>query len=137
MTHNTFPPIKDRLTQLSERMEAWRKDPKKSRYIPEELWQAAVDLTKDYSIYHISKTLRLNYKDLKNRVKSQMQGDLAIDNSPSPSFIELDIKKTSPSEEQCIVTMEDGNGAKMTIQLQSKRGLDLYELSRSFWKKRP
>jgi hypothetical protein len=65
---DSLTPATDPLSQLSARMEAWRNDPKKSRRIPQELWQAAVELSKEYSINQISKALRLSYTDLKKRV---------------------------------------------------------------------
>lgn len=46
----------------------WRKTREKRCPIPEELWNAAVRLTQDYSVSHVARTLRLNYTRLKQRV---------------------------------------------------------------------
>ena len=57
----------DTLSKVTARFAAWRNDSKRTKKIPEELWQAAVGLSNEYSINQISKTLRLNYADLKKR----------------------------------------------------------------------
>ena len=89
-------------------MEAWRNDPKKSRRIPQELWQAAVELSKKYSINQISKALRIGYTDLKKRVMAHGKENLpTIKTQPDMKFIELGIEPSS-STPVCIVEMEDG-----------------------------
>jgi hypothetical protein len=124
----------DPFSRLSARIEAWRNDPRKSKQMPEELWKAAVELSKEYSVYYISKTLRINYKNLKKRVKPQIKKSLPIVKDYRPHFIELGIEKPS-SEPECTIEMEDGSGAKMKIHLRGATDLDLYELSRAFWGK--
>ena len=126
----------DPLSRLAARMEAWRNDPKKSRRIPQELWQAAVGLSKDYTINQISKAPGLSYTDLKKRVMAQKKENLpATKTQPDMNFIELGVEPSSSTPE-CIVEMEDGNGAKMRIHLRGQTDLDLYELGRTFWSKR-
>mgnify|MGYP001155023009 CR=1 FL=1 len=137
MPHQDYlTPATDPLSQLAARMEAWRNDPKKSRRIPQELWQVAVELSKEYSINQISKALRLSYTDLKKRVMAQSKENLpAIKTQPDMKFIELGVEPSSSTPE-CIVEMEDGNGTKMRIHLRGRTDLDLCELGRTFWSKR-
>ncbi len=125
----------DTLSKVTARFAAWRNDSKRTKKIPEELWQAAVGLSNEYSINQISKTLRLNYTDLKKRVKvvSKENPPAAAPQSPM-KFIELGLEKPS-SMQQCTVTMEDSSGARMQIHLNGKTDLDLYELIRAFWSK--
>ena len=59
---NTAP---DTLSKVTARFAAWRNAPKRSKKIPEDLWQAAVELSNQYSINQISKALRLSYTYLK------------------------------------------------------------------------
>ena len=125
----------DSLAQLAARIEAWRNDPKKPKRMPEALWIAAAELSKDSSVSHISKVLRLDYNALKKRVHPQIKKNIpAVKAQPSFNFIELDIEKTS-SIPECTIEMEKGNGAKMKICLRGRADLDLYELSRAFWGK--
>jgi len=125
----------DSLSKVTARFSAWRNAPKRTKKIPEELWQAAVELSNEYAINQISKTLRLNYTDLKKRVKMVNKENLPTATPQSRmKFIELGGDPGSPAPE-CIVEMQDGNGAKMRIHLHGKTDLDLYELSRAFWNK--
>lgn len=125
------------LSKVTERFAAWRNAPKRSKKIPEDLWQAAVELSNEYSINQISKALRLSYTDLKKRVKMVSKENLpTVKPQPRTKFIELGIESGSSAPE-CIIEMEDGSGAKMRIHLHGKTDLDLYELSRVFWSKQP
>jgi hypothetical protein len=127
----------DGLSRVAMRFAAWRNTPKRTRRIPEDLWQAAVDLTKDYSINKISNALRLSYSDFKKRVESECQDPLpAITPPPRMKFIELGVE-SHVSVPECMVEMENGSGGKLRIHLRGKNNLDLYELSRAFWSKTP
>lgn len=125
-------PVADSLSRLAARIEAWRNGPKKSKQMPEELWQAAMALSKVHSVYHVSQTLRINYKNLKKRVTLQMQKSLPEVKDHLPRFIEVGLERPS-SIPECTVEMEDGRGAKMKIHLRGATDLDLFELGRAFW----
>lgn len=137
MSHqNLLRPSADPLSRLAARFEEWRSMPKRSKKIPQELWQAAVDLSKEYSINQISKALRLSYTDLKKRVESENKENLPlIKTQPNMKFVELDLEKPVSISEYT-VEMEDGSGAKMRIHLRGRTDLDLYELGRTFWNKK-
>ncbi len=111
--------------------ENWRKTRKNHREpIPKQLWGAAVTLTKQYPINHVSKALRLNYTDLKNHCKKQ-SSTKPVENKTS-TFVELDGSEIfTPSE--CIVEMEDSSGAKMRMCFRGKTDFDLMELGKTFW----
>jgi hypothetical protein len=135
MQQNSLTPAMNSLNQLATRFEEWRNNPKKSKRIPQKLWQAAVDLSKEYSINYVSKALRLSYTDLKKRVEAENKEDLPlIKRQPDMKFIELGPEKPS-SIPQCTIEMENGSGAKMKIHLHGGTDPDLYELSRAFWSK--
>ena len=125
---------KPTVEEIRDQFETWRKTREKRTPIPDALWEAAVSLSPRYSLYQISKALRLNYNDLKCRIQtspSSLQSPPAID----PSFIELGLKDPLlPAE--CIVEMEDQNGAKMRMCFKGEAGLDLLELGKVFWGKR-
>ncbi len=118
------------LTQLSEQIERWRQTRKGRRPMPEQLWQAAAQLSKQSSINKVSKALGLNYTALKKRVYPHDQPV----NAPAPSpFIELGIEHQAAPVAECIVEMEDGCGAKMKMHFRGKTDLDLVELGKAFW----
>ncbi len=120
------------MNEVMARIEEWRNTRKRRKPMPEELWEAAASLSKEYSIHRISKALRLNYTALKKRI----QPDECSSNSKAgvPAFIELDLASSSISE--CIVEMEDGSGAKMRMHFRGKTDFDLLELGKAFWGKK-
>jgi hypothetical protein len=56
------------LEQVKERFAQWRQNRKGREPIPDELWQAAVGLTTEYSVTKIVKTLNLTHSDFKERM---------------------------------------------------------------------
>jgi len=71
--------------------ETWRKTRNSRQPIPDQLWQAAFKLSKNYSIYKIAKTLQLDYTKLKNFTSAGTNHHLPIVKDISPAFIELGI----------------------------------------------
>ena len=128
----TAPDSKPTLEGIQKQFETWRQTREKRAPIPAPLWDAAVNLSKDYSILQISKALRLNYTDLKDRVLSQPDEEIVKVEHNLP-FIELDFEQTKSSS-HCVIEMEKSNGAKMKMYFTGERSLDLLELGKSFWR---
>jgi hypothetical protein len=76
------------LEQVRERFEEWRATREKRGRVPEELWDAAVDLTYRHSICIVSKTLRLDFNGLKQRVHKKRHG-------AETGFIAFDLRPVS------------------------------------------
>jgi hypothetical protein len=123
------------LEEVRDQFEHWRRSREKRSVIPDALWQAAILLFPKYSFCQISKTLRLNYTDLKHRVEAR-RSTFEQSAVPEPAFVELGLRgPIHPAE--CIVEMEDQKGAKMRMHFKGEAGLDLLELGKAFWRKRP
>jgi hypothetical protein len=122
------------LEQVCHQFECWRQSRKKRCPIPEKLWQAAESLYPEHSLYHISKALRLNYTDLKQRFEHK-QPDFIAPPIDAAEFIELAVKSSIPPAE-CLVEMEDPYGAKMRMHFRGGAGLDLLELGKIFLSRR-
>ncbi|MBU0767414.1 hypothetical protein KKF55_06615 [Patescibacteria group bacterium] len=122
------------LEQVCQQFEYWRQTREKRCAIPEELWRAAKSLYPGYSLYHISKALRLNYTDLKQRFEQKQPTFIPRPINPA-EFIELKVNSgIQPAE--CLVEMEDPFGAKMRMHFKGGAGLDLLELGRVFLSRR-
>ena len=122
------------LEQVCGQFEYWRQTRQKRCPIPEKLWRAAESLYPEYSLYHISKALRLNYTDLKQRLEQKQPGFIPPPIKPS-EFIEVKINPAIHPLE-CLVEMEDPSGAKMRMHVKGGAGLDLLELGRIFLSRR-
>ena len=57
----TLPTVRHPLEVVRDQFETWRKRRPCRGRIPEALWQAAVGLCKEHSIFEVSRALRLNY----------------------------------------------------------------------------
>ncbi len=132
MNQENLPDSRPTLKDIQNQFEIWRRTREKRVPIPAPLWEAAVNLSKDYTILQISKALRLNYTDLKDRVLSQPDEEIVKVEHNLP-FIELDFEQPkSPSH--CVIEMEKSNGAKLKMYFTGERSLDLLELGKSFWR---
>jgi hypothetical protein len=111
------------------RLQQWRRDRKHGERIPEELWMAAVKLTKRYRPARIAHTLGLDYAGLKQRLKAAKQDDRS---ASQPGFIEL-LPLTPSSLCQCTMEIEDRRGAKMKLEFQAVSAGDVAAVSRALW----
>ena len=130
----TTAAIRPTLESVGHQFGAWRKRRRCRGQIPEALWQAAVELCRDHSIFEVSRALRLNYNGLKNRVPKARDTGLAVGRRSDFGFVKLDLGvPITPSE--CLVEMEAPNGAKMRMSFKgSPRDFDPVDLSRVFWR---
>lgn len=115
------------LEDVQQRFEEWRrKRRRRAEPIPEELWGAAVRLTKEHSVAHLSKTLRLNYTKLNRR---------AFPRGPAggPKLVEVDLCPPEGSGGQCVLEMEEPHGRKLKLALKGKVDLDVVGAIRAMW----
>ena len=141
-------PLPARLERAQRRFERWRQTRKIPSRIPERLWALAARIAGACGISRTAKTLRVNYRVLKQRVDHDVaarsrpeksgaeQRWPSLDGSGSvPAFLELAPPRPVGSC-QCVLELEDHSGAKMRISLESTETPDLAALSRSFWELR-
>lgn len=119
-------------SEVQSRFAAWRKN-KQSKCIPEELWEAAVTLSPEYSIHKISRGLSLSHADLKKRIASTKTRS-ACNSNLSRSFVAIDIPPMHSAE--CIIEMEHRTGNKMRMHFKGSVDLDLQSFAESFWSER-
>mgnify|MGYP001552079715 CR=1 FL=1 len=134
MNSQNFLPIESRLENAKSSFHNWRTTRTKKTRIPEALWKEAVALYPEYTLGKISSALRLSHTDLKKRIKLSEQ-DPASDAERVPAFIEVGFPTEPATVSECVVEMEDGNGAKMRMCFKGKTDFDLLELGRAFWRK--
>jgi hypothetical protein len=134
VTNITLPPLRHSLEVVRNQFETWRKGRRCRGRIPEALWQAAVGLCRERSICEVSRTLRLNYHGLKNRVTRARDRSPAVGQRPDLGFVRLDLGGAIGSSEY-LVEMKAPNGARMRMSFRGTgREVDPVELSRVFWR---
>ena len=115
------------------RFEKWRRMRKTRARIPEPLWDAAVKMAVAYGLHRTAKTLSVNYYSLKKRVDKEVAAASESKADAATTFVEL----TPPSVGggcECLLELDDADGAKMRVHLNGIAAPDLAALSRSFWR---
>lgn len=119
------------LSEVQARFATWRKIKPRGCRIPEELWSAAVELTKIHSLNNVSRVLKLNYTDLQKRSAGYIP-ERQYHSRQSSGFIAIDLPcPESPAE--CVLEMSHKNGNTMRMHFKGKVALDLQSLAESFW----
>jgi len=136
MDQKNITGVSSDLNKVKSAFEAWRKTKTKGSSIPQDLWKQAIALYPKFSIGKISTTLSLSYTDLKKRVENKIGKHSSFLNDPVAAFMEFDFSSACSSVSECVVEMEDGNGAKMRMCFKGKTDFDLLELGKSFWMRR-
>ena len=125
-----FPP---RVEALRRRFKQWRRTRKIGSRIPEALWAAAVKLAEAYGIHPTAKALGIDYYCLKKRLEERPASRSKIATPANGAkFVELSAAARTGIPE-CILELEDVEGAKMRIQVKGIEAGDLAALSRSLW----
>jgi hypothetical protein len=112
MSRKRTAPIPEAISQLQRQLEQFRSTQPGRTKLPEPLWQAAVELARQYGIYAVAQPLRLDYMRLKQRlggVPSQSP------KASQPAFIEL-IGNGAAALPECVIEFESPDGGKMRIQ---------------------
>jgi hypothetical protein len=122
--------IASTLDQVQQRFESWRQRRKKRTRIPQSLWKAAVALSEEYSICHLSKVLRVNYTALKNQVLKLNPPAPSASYVPTATFLEL---PPPAAALESTIEIVRGDGAVMTMHLKAATRSDLLELGKAFW----
>ena len=108
MNRKSIPAIPEAILQLQRQLDQFRSTQPRRTKLPESLWQAAVELARQYGVYPVAHPLRLDYMGLKKRL-----GGVPIirRKATKPAFVEL----ITPHEE-CVIEFESPRGNKMRIQ---------------------
>jgi hypothetical protein len=91
-----------------------------------------------YGVCRTSKTLRVSYYALKERLQKETGSSdvTSAESGNEATFVEWALPARSDSAE-CVLELEDAAGAKMRVHLKGLEAPDLLALSRSFWGGKP
>jgi hypothetical protein len=104
-------PIPEPIAQLQTQLEQFRGNQSGRTKLPESLWQAAVELARQYGVFAVAHPLRLDYTRLKKRLSvAPTNGRKAT----KPAFVEL-IAPSRAQIEECVIEFESSGGSKMRI----------------------
>ena len=116
------------IEDVRKQFEQWRQTRNKRGVIPDQLWEAAIALSKYHAPHKISQALRLNYSDFKKRVDRSQSKHLP--DAIQPKFIGFEIGDRQSAE--YFIEMAHENGAAMKARIKGSH-IDFIELSKIFW----
>lgn len=115
------------LARLERRFSSWRATRSVGERIPSSLWRAATKAAAEHGLNRTASVLSLDYYSLKKRVD-----DLDSESSSdAPMFVELSPGSLGVTNE-CVIEIENGDGARMRVHLKGEALPDLLPLSRLF-----
>ena len=127
MNRKSTLPIPEAIVQLQRQLDQFRSSLPRRTKLPESLWQAAVELARQYGIYPVAHPLRLDYMGLKKRLGEVPSRRKAT----KPAFVELIAPHATPLEE-CVIEFDAPSGSKMRIQWKAAAPRDWVSLLRAW-----
>jgi hypothetical protein len=128
MNRRSTGPIPEAITQLQRQLEQFRSTWPARTKLPDALWQAAVELARQYGIYAVSQPLRLDYTRLKQRLGGV---PIQLRKANQPAFLEV-IGSGATALPECVIEFEAANGGKMRIQWKASVPPDWVSLLRAW-----
>jgi hypothetical protein len=129
----------EEIHQLLNKFEEWRKGKKSVKdRIPAELWTEAVQLAEKYSVFRVSKRLRLSYMDLKKRMRN-WNGENASVLGEERDFLELKVSSRFLTAGRggmspCIMEIIRSDGAQLRVYSRSGAPFDIMRICEGFMK---
>jgi hypothetical protein len=120
--------IPEAITQLQRQLEQFRSSQSGRTKLPESLWQAAVELARQYGIYAVAHPLRLDYTRLKQRLAGIAS---PTPKGKGPAFIEL-MGRPPAVLPECVIEFESASGSKMRVQWKAAVPPDWASLLRAW-----
>ena len=119
-------PAGDILSDVRSQFKRWRRRRPRGTRIPAALWQAAVEAAGEHGVSKTAQELSLDYYGLKKRLESSAPSA----SSTGRGFVEIPLPSTAP---ECVLELEDGQGARLRVELKGAAPAELETLARAFW----
>lgn len=124
------------LEELRGQLDAWRREGRPGRHIPEALWNAAAGLAREMGVNRVVRALHLDYVRLQRRVSGQVPSKKQASPTPAePTFVELAVEAVSRPPE-CVVEFE-GRGGKVTMRLTGHDPMAIVALAQTLARAEP
>jgi hypothetical protein len=121
-------PISEPIVQLQRQLDQFRSTQPRRTKLPEPLWQAAVELARQYGIYPVAHPLRLDYMQLKKRLGGVPSFRRK---KTKPAFVEL-ITPHPVTLGECVIEFESAGRGTMRIQWKAATPPDWTSLLRAW-----
>ncbi len=129
MKQGSHRPSRDILRDVRRQFERWRKSRRRGTRIPEALWRAAVEASREHGVSKVSQALRLDYYGLMKRLESTRK---LSESEPAAgrAFVEIPLFASAP---ECVLEMEDAQGARLRVELKGSAAAHCEALAQALW----
>jgi len=131
------------LAGVVKQFQEWRTNRGKVERIPEALWQTAVSLYPRYNANKIARALRLNFVELRDRIRPRAKatGNAKRKSTPRSGakidrlhFMELPAAAVGGDQSECHLKVRNGRGGvRITLRLKGSGVGQLLETLRGLW----
>lgn len=119
-------------TELNRRLQDWRRHHQAPTPLPDEIWEEAVEIAAVHGVYQTSRTLGLNYANLKKRVEDARHVVEPTPALPSgPTFVEL-LAPMAAVVGECALEVASRQGARMRVEMRNVPVSGLATILREF-----
>ncbi len=104
--------------------------------MPESLWEAAMQLAKEYGVSPVQGILRIDYRGLEYRATGVDKSKSAkAPPPPKTTFVELaPLTSSSIRRAEHTIELEDAAGRRMTVKVSGGSLTELLPLAQAFWR---
>ena len=126
------------LSAVVDRFQQWRRSRTKIGRIPDALWQAAVALYPRYSVFRIARVLRLNFVELRDRIRPRAKATGNAKRKSTPGSVErlhfMELPAAGGGQSECHLKVRNGRGGvRITLRLKGLGVGQLLETLRGLW----
>ena len=126
------------LAGVVKQFQEWRTNRGKVERIPEALWQAAVALYPRYSVFRIARVLRLNFVELRDRIRPRAKATGNAKRKSTPGSVErlhfMELPAAGGGQSECHLKVRNGRGGvRITLRLKGLGVGQLLETLRGLW----
>lgn len=130
--------VERELAGLVKQFQEWRTNRGKVERIPEALWQAAVALYPRYSVFRIARALRLNFVELRDRIRPRAKAPEKAKRKSTSGSVErlhfMELPAAGGSQSECHLKVRNGRGGvRITLRLKGSGVGQLLETLRGLW----
>ena len=121
-------PIPEPIALLQRQLDQFRSTQPRRTKLPESLWQAAVELARQYGLYPVAHPLRLDYMGLKRRLGG---ASTRRRKTSKPAFVEL-VTPVGTQLEEYVIECDSSGGNKLRIHWKTTTPPDWANLLRAW-----
>ena len=115
--------------ELARRVSRWQRRRVGRARMPEDLWEAALDLACEWGPYRTAHALGLSYSTLKRRLESR-EPESEAEEAAGPAFVEVLSPLVAGRTMGCVLELEGSGGIRIRVEVKDLATQDLVALLR-------